>query len=243
MKTGLTSITFRQLDWPEVIANAKACRLDGIEWGGDVHAPPGDTTRAREIHRAMQAAGLAVLSYGSYYRLGEGKPFEPVLATACALQTGMIRVWAGVKASAQYSAQERALAIKDAQAIAELANAQGIAISLEYHRNTLTDTAESAVDLLEAAGNIKTYWQPNPELCHEENLRELKTILPWLTYLHVFHWKPDGTRLALEDGLPQWREYMHAAKGHAQAAILEFTRGDAPAQCVLDAKILRSLCN
>jgi len=242
MKTGLTSITFRQLDWLEVICVANDCGLDGIEWGGDVHAPPGNEVLACKIARATKEAGLSVLSYGSYYRLGAGEPFEPVLATAKTLGAKIIRVWAGTKASAQYTAQERQLAVEDARRIADLAREEGIMVALEYHRDTLTDNAESAVDLLKTAGNIKTYWQPNPELSHEKNCAELKAMLPWLTYLHVFHWSHDGTRLPLENGMAEWQDYMQMANNHAGAAVLEFVRGNDPVQCARDAVVLRSLC-
>ena len=242
--TGLTSITFRALDWRAVVAVTKDCGLDGIEWGGDIHVPPGGEARAREVRRATEEAGLAVLSYGSYYRLGEGEPFEPVLASAQALGAKIIRVWAGAKGSAQTTAKARARAVEDARRVADMAQAQGTTVALEYHRNTLTDTSESAAALLSEAGrgNLKSYWQPNPELRHEENLRELGEMLPWLTYLHVFQWEACGRRCCLQDGEAEWRAYMRVAKKHAQAAILEFVRDDAPAQCAKDAETLRRIC-
>jgi len=241
MTTGLTSITFRQLSWLEVICVANDCNLDGIEWGGDIHAPPGNAELAREIARATREAKLEVLSYGSYYRLGAGEDFEPVLVAAKALGAKIIRVWAGTKSSSEYSAEERDLATKDAQRIVNLAAAHGITIALEYHRDSLTDTSESAVELLKAAENLKTYWQPNPELSCEKNCAELKAVLPWLTYIHVFHWGADGTRMELEDGNAQWQAYMKIAKEYASTAILEFVRGNDPVQCAQDANELRRL--
>jgi sugar phosphate isomerase/epimerase len=207
--------------------------------------PPGDTLRAGEIRRATGDAGLAVLSYGSYYKLGNGSPFEPVLATARALHANTIRVWAGTRASAQYSADEFAQAVDDAQAIADMAQAHGIAVAFEYHPHTLTDTGESAAALLRAVDrpNVRTYWQPNPELSHEKNLEELAAVLPWLEHAHVFHWAADGARLPLEEGLPQWRAYIQKIESRGRAMILEFVRDDDPAQCARDAALLRRLCD
>ncbi|MCL2298765.1 MAG: sugar phosphate isomerase/epimerase, partial [Firmicutes bacterium] len=99
MKCGLTSVTFRKLGWRAVIQIARACGFDGIEWGGDIHVPPGEVALAREVHLATVEAGLSVLSYGSYYRLGGEEPFRPVLDAALALQADTIRVWAGAKGS------------------------------------------------------------------------------------------------------------------------------------------------
>ena len=95
MKTGLTSVTFRQKSPEEIIALAKEAGLTGIEWGGDIHVPAGDTKTASEIGRKTREAGLAVLSYGSYYRGDEGEDFAPVLASAKALGAPVIRIWAG----------------------------------------------------------------------------------------------------------------------------------------------------
>ena len=68
---GLTSVTFRKLTCEEIISIAAENGLDGIEWGGDVHAVPGDLKRAEEISRMTKEAGLKVFSYGSYFNLAE----------------------------------------------------------------------------------------------------------------------------------------------------------------------------
>ena len=59
--------------------------------------PPDAVKPAGEIRRAMEAEGLATLSYGSYYRLGSGQTdaFRRVVDCACLLGAPNIRVWAG----------------------------------------------------------------------------------------------------------------------------------------------------
>jgi len=63
---GLVSVTFRQLTVEEIGELATECGLQAVEWGGDVHVPPGDFAAAR---RALDT-GLKVAAYGSYYRAG-----------------------------------------------------------------------------------------------------------------------------------------------------------------------------
>ncbi len=47
IRAGLCSVTFRALPPERIVALAAAAGLDVIEWGGDVHVPPGrsDTRR------------------------------------------------------------------------------------------------------------------------------------------------------------------------------------------------------
>ena len=70
LKSGLVSVSFRSLPPEEIVRLAAGCGLGAIEWGGDVHVPPGDIANAARVGEMTRAAGLAVSSYGSYYRLG-----------------------------------------------------------------------------------------------------------------------------------------------------------------------------
>jgi 3-dehydroshikimate dehydratase len=48
---GLVSVTLRSLPPQEIIALAVKAGMKAIEWGGDVHVPPGDVAAASEIGR------------------------------------------------------------------------------------------------------------------------------------------------------------------------------------------------
>ena len=107
MKPGLVSITFRGLTPQQIINGAVDAGVEGIEWGGDVHVPHGELATAREVAERTRDAGLAVSSYGSYYRFNESDvQFSHVLATAVALGAPVIRVWAGRQGSADADAAE-----------------------------------------------------------------------------------------------------------------------------------------
>ncbi len=54
-RAGLVSVTFRQLSPEEIVRVAREAGLTVIEWGGDVHVPPGDsTTRVLTVVKTKQ---------------------------------------------------------------------------------------------------------------------------------------------------------------------------------------------
>ena len=76
-----------------------------------------------------------------------------------------------------------------------LAGKHNIDIGFEYHSGTLTENAESAVDLIKKInrGNVGLYWQPKGVLSPKEKRREL-LLTPYLIgNLHVHnHTDEDG---------------------------------------------------
>ena len=250
LSTGLTSITFRQLPVDAVIELAKECRLDGIEWGGDIHVPPGDLELASEVHAKTEAAGLTVCSYGAYFRCDdESGPLADVLDSARALAAPVIRVWAGRKGSADADSDYRAEVVEHLRRAVIAAKEVDITIALEYHGGTLTDTQASAHQLLEEVGlpELKLYWQPRTGGTFEADLPELDAALPHLSHVHAFHWvkKDDGhiDRRPFKEGIEAWREYLariRKAEGE-RYIIFEFVRADEPEQLIEDSQVLHDL--
>lgn len=234
---GLCSVTFRKLSFTEIIALVKQSGLAGLEWGGDIHVPHGDIARAKEVRQQTLAAGLKVLSYGSYYRVSGDKPFEPVLDSAITLGAPVIRVWAGGAGSAQATPEQRAAVVADSRRIAELAAKAGIKVAYEFHNGTLTDTDESAQQLLREVShpNIYTLWQPWTDRDAAGNLASLRGVLPRLAHLHIYHWTTE--RRPLAEGAENLRRYFQALPGDF-AACLEFVQNDDPQNFLRDAATL-----
>jgi len=268
---GLVSITFRQLDFSEVIGLVRQAGLCAIEWGGDVHVPHGDLARAREVAMQTRDAGLSVAAYGSYYRAAQSEPllaeprlvFERVLETAVALSAPVIRVWAGVEGSAEADADTRRRVADDLMRIAELAAQAGVCVATEFHGGTLTDTNESArILLFEEAQhpNLYSYWQPPVGMSDRDCLAGLASLGPKLLHLHVFNWVlgPYGQTEAYpleEGGASRWRRFFDAASAtlvgsrqptlgatpQATAAMLEFVPGGSTASFLREARTLVTL--
>ena len=246
---GLVSITFRALAPAEIVALVRQAGLRGIEWGGDIHVPHGNTGRAREVRELTVEAGLTVAAYGSYYRAGQseaaGLPFAQVLDSAVELGAPTVRVWAGTTGSNTTNPDQRIRIADDLRRTATLAAAVRVSVSLEFHNGTLTDTADSARRLLEEVNhpNLFTYWQPPLERDTAGCLADLRSLLPRLTHVHVYHWRPASTeRLPLADGAARWREFLDVTAGAPgdRYAMLEFVAGDAPENFLRDAATLVS---
>lgn len=248
LRTGLCSITFRKHSPDEVIELAKKGGIEGIEWGGDIHVPPGESDHARAVGQKTKTAGLSVCSYGSYYRSDEeSDSFADVLETADALGAPIIRVWAGRQDSDTASDEYRAEVVEHLRRSVIAARELDISIALEYHRNTLTDTQASAHQLIEEVNlpELKLFWQPRTGGVFENDLIELKAALPHLAHVHCFHWGPKGKKDAypLMDGAEQWKQFINSVRNidGDRFVILEFVKDDAPEQFVEDAKVLRAL--
>lgn len=245
LHSGLVSVTFRKLSVPEIVDLCVQTKLEGIEWGGDVHVPAGDIQRAKETRKLTLENGLKVAAYGSYYRLGtQAAPFEPVLETAQALGAPTIRVWAGTIDSQDANELYWESVIYEGKQIADLAATAGISISYEFHPQTLTNTDDSTLRLLQMIQreNINSYWQPAVGADSEANLSALSNLLPWLGNIHVFHWFPEYERHPLSVGTKDWDKYLSilCKSQRDRFLMLEFVQNDSVESFLQDAQTLRS---
>ncbi len=246
---GLTSVTFRKLDFIEIIKLVKETNLQGIEWGADKHCPPGDILRARAIRDECRKEEISIFSYGSYIYAGElqnpESEFKNVLDTAITLGADIIRIWAGNKSPCVNGEDYFDKVVSQTKILCDMADPHNITIAFEYHRNTLTENAESALKLTQKISrtNFALYWQPNPDISFEENKHELDILCQFVTSVHLFHWGKSGERFPLTEGKNQWKEYIKVLKinNNYCRIIMEFVRNDDPAQFIEDAKILGEL--
>ena len=243
---GLCSVSLRALPHGAVVTAAAAAGLAALEWGGDVHVPPGDTATARAVGAATRDAGLRVASYGSYHRALDPAAFDDVLAAAVALGAPRIRVWAGRTASAQAGAEDRAQVARGVADAVRRAGDAGVEIGLEWHGGTLTDTAAStagllaAVDDLVGAQTLTTYWQPALDTGADEVLAGLAALADRVSTVHVFSWWPGTVRNTLASREDLWERVFALLGGTARDhdALLEFLPGDDPDHLAGEARTL-----
>lgn len=246
ISSGLVSITFRQLTPEAIVALVRQAGLHGIEWGGDVHVPHGDLTRAREVGEMTREAGLEVAAYGSYFRVGNsedsGLPFSHVLGSALELGAPVIRVWAGTEGSVTVGSEGRKRVVADLRRITELAAKAGVRVTTEFHGGTLTDTNESTIKLLSEVDhtNLSTYWQPLMGMSDETCVEAIGQLSPRLSHLHVYHWDSVKERCPLSAGALRWQKFLQAAQEVPgdRYAMLEFVKDDEPENFLRDAATL-----
>ncbi len=245
---GAVSATFKKmpLTAEDVIALLAECGLKAVEWSENVHVQPDDPQGAALLRQKTEAAGLRVAAYGSYFRLGENEQplpaFERSLRSAKALGAPLIRVWAGTRASAEVDDELFRRLAEEARLIAEIAAREQIKVAFEWHKNTLTDTNESAERLLREANHPNLYclWQPTVALTPRERVRGIGRMGGRLLNFHVYSW-PDGKRGPLNAA--EWQYYLDAAAdlGGVHCALLEFVRDDTAEQFRSDAQTLLNL--
>ena len=237
---GLVSVTFRDKKPEEIIEICVNNHLKAVEWGENAHVMPGDPAGAAALREKTLAAGLEVAAYGSYYRLCTGMDFAPTLVSAKALGAPVIRVWAGNIPSAEADETYRANAAREAAEIAGMAQKENIKIAFEWHKNTLTDTNESAMALLKDADHPNLYclWQPTVALSEEERCEGIRLLGDRLVNLHVYYW-PDGKRGAFGPGKAFWQSYLSCVpKDTDRYALLEFVKDNTIEQLEEDAAAL-----
>lgn len=242
IRVGLCSVTFRALSADAVLDAAVSARLESIEWGSDIHVPVGDLDEAHRVGTLTRSAGITVSSYGSYFRCDDASEIAPLLASADALGAPRIRVWAGRLSSAEASPEHRAHTLTVLEELVSAAAERHIEIALEFHGGTLTDTRESASDVLDAVPAASSYWQPATAASDDEALADLHVTGARTSTAHVFSWAPDGTRLRLDGRAAFWRRAIDTidALPAVTDLLLEFVPANDPAILFEEAALLRS---
>ncbi len=258
-KTGLCSVSLRELTPEQIIDLVKQGGLDAIEWASNCHVPAGDTATAERVAQLTKDAGLETSSYGSYFKVldpdGNPEAFEPYIETAKILGTDTIRIWAGHDPSDTISEPQREKLITHLRAATELAQQAGIRLGLEFHANTLADSNYATEALLDAVdhANLYTYWQPVYWLTDPAyRIDGLKDLADRVLNMHVFYWQfrpglgdwgQSTERRPLEEAAGDWQTYFEVPldSSYTHYALMEFVRGDTPEQFLRDAATLKAI--
>ena len=149
-RLGICSVTLRHLDAAGGDLR-RGRRGPGVRrMGRRRPRAPGDEAVAADVRAATLNAGLAVASYGSYYRAGHTDPAELRRRTRSAVAArGAPRPDLGRRTGTEETSPDRRAAVADTRRAGALAADAGIHLAFEFHRNTLTDGADRTLRLLD----------------------------------------------------------------------------------------------
>ena len=228
-RIGLCSVSFRDKSPREILEAAKNACLDCVEWGSDVHARCDDTVNLEQIAAMQKDIGIYCSSYGTYYRIGADKPgaILPYIHAAKVLGTDILRVWCGNKKPQDYTSDELERIFEDCRALVKIAEENQIIICLECHNDTLTETVDSALALMQAIDSpyFRMYWQPIYFNTPEISMEYARRIESYTYYLHVYNWDHDLNRYPLIHSLKTWKNYRKCFSGE-RTLLLEFMPDD-----------------
>ena len=242
-KTGLVSISFRQLSVDEIVDIMKKSDLDCVEWGSDVHAPRDDFDKLNYIAKMQSEKGILCTSYGTYYKLGV-EPVEELHAyikAAKVLGTSVLRIWCGNKNYQDMTEDERVAFVEQAKLAAKIAEDAGVTLCMECHNNTFTNRLEGALRLMEEVNSdaFKMYWQPNQFTDNETNFKYAEKIAKYTVNIHVFNWE-GSNKYPLADATELWRKYLSYFSGN-EALLLEFMPDGNPNTLPIEADALKNI--
>lgn len=224
-KSGLCSISFRDLTPTEIIENMKEVGLSYIEWGSDVHAP---IEKAEEISILQKQHNIVCCSYGTYFVLGDTplSELEKYIGAAKILETDILRLWCGTKNSEDYTEFEKTQLFEECKSAAKIAEQYGVVLCMECHNNTYTNSKESALELMKAINNdcFKMYWQPNQFKSENENYEYARLLSQYVVNIHIFNWE-EQNRYPLSEAKITWQRYLTCFDRN-QMLLLEFMPDD-----------------
>ena len=108
--------------------------------------------KAEEIFELQKQYGIKCCSYGTYFRLGV-TPIEELAAYIRAVKmlgTDVLRLWCGDKNSEDYAESGKRELFTVCKEAAEIAEAEDVTLCMECHNNTYTNAKESALELMRA---------------------------------------------------------------------------------------------
>ena len=155
--------------------------------------------------------------------------------------TSILRLWAGKKSPWDFTPEEKQQLFADSVAAAKMAEAEGVTLCLECHMKTYTETAESALELLQAVNRpaFQMYWQPNQNRTVAENVENARQLKDYVNHIHVFQWK-GKERFPLQEGIDEWKTYLQQISGD-HALLLEFMPDDRLSALATEAATLQTL--
>jgi len=188
---GLCTISNKEANVEQVIERAAEAGYDGVEiWGKEPHVGEGSPERCVEVRDHAADNDVEVGVYGSYLRVGT-EEFDEMLNhevdVAAELGADTIRVWAGNSDYENRTSEEWEAAIADLRELTDVAADRGLAVTVEKHHGSLTNSARGVRNLIEAVDRAECglNWQPSFSQSSADVLADATKLASLSNNLHV----------------------------------------------------------
>jgi 3-dehydroshikimate dehydratase len=238
----LCTISHREKLLEYVLNVAKDLGFEGVElWGREPHiSEKFDENRVHAARKMIEDRGLSLCCLGSYVVFGpvrtraeELAELEDTLYTARCLRAPIVRVWASDISAERASRRQWDKTVAEIQEACDRAARLNLVLAAEMHDDTLADSAEATLRLLEAVDrpNFKLNFQVAHRATDEAPQERLERVLDHVAHLHLrnftTHATENGERAVwapLSEGLVDYYPLLDtlASHGYAGCYALEF---------------------
>lgn len=173
IRLGLSSQAFPILSTAEVSGLAAKAGLEGVEWTAESHLMPGDSGASSTLLMETLMARLTIASYAALYRVlpgaEAGLAFESLLGTAMAIQSPILRIYAGSKPWTKMQTGDRKALAAELLRLGALAGEKGVTVALTLSRGTALEDYRCAEELFSEVDHafIRVAWEPLPGIAAE----------------------------------------------------------------------------
>ena len=222
----LCTISHREKLLEYVLDLARDLGFEAVEiWGREPHINEKfDENRTQAARRMLEERHLDVAALGSYVVFGPARTrpeelveLEDVLHTARCLRSAIVRIWASDVGSAEASRTCWDRTVGEIRDACDRAQRLEILLAAEMHDDTLADTGESCLRLLEAVDreNFGMNYQVSDRARPETPLQRLNAVLPHVVHCHIQNFvnltNGEGERVrraAISEGLVDWQPLL-----------------------------------
>lgn len=179
----------------------KACQANNIthmelrNFGKETNINKLTVEEAKEMKKAIDAAGMKVSSIGSGYgKINIKEPFEPhfeafrnTVEVAKILEAKYIRIFSFFFEEGDSHEEYRDEVIRRVKAMNDYAKEQGVMCCHENEKAIYGDTAERMLDLMEAfGGELRAVFDPaNFVQCGVDTVKAFDALEPYVEYMHI----------------------------------------------------------
>ena len=208
----LCTISHREKLLEYVLEVAKDLGFESVElWGREPHiSEKFDENRVQAARRMIEERGLHLCCLGSYVVFGpvrtraeELAELDDTLYTARCLRAPIVRVWASDIGAAKATKKQWDQTVGQVQEACDRAARLNLVLAAEMHDDTLADSADSSLRLLELVDrpNFKLNFEVAHREVEEKPVDRLERVLEHVVHVHLRNF---ATHAGENGDRPQW---------------------------------------